>query len=482
MSNYISLYRKYRPKIFDEIVGQEHIVNTLKNQIKNNEIAHAYLFTGTRGTGKTSCAKIFAKAVNCLQPKDGSPCYECSVCKALDNANMDIIEIDAASNNSVEDIREMRENIKFTPVNCRYKVYIIDEVHMLSPSAFNALLKSIEEPPSHIIFILATTEVHKIPATILSRVVRLDFRLVGQDCLQEHIRHIFEKEGIQADELSIREIARLGEGSVRDAFSIAECVNSYANKHIKYEDVLVCMGISGRDTLQSIVCSILEKDKGKFFEIVNELYLQGKNFALLSKELVSFLRDMMICKTCKNANDILQLPITEFEKLHDFSIVYEEDKVFEVMTMFVDAESEFRYANNAKMLFESVAVLSMNEDLVKKNEQIDDEIEKRTYSPKEIWGKIMSLVYEKEYFALHALCGDLTDLKIEGKTLIVGTDKRGLAETFVNLGYKEIMQEIIKELGFDFDVQMVQKEKTKTKQEVIHEKLTKVFGKNIVFE
>ena len=212
---YLSLYRKFRPKTFDEVIGQSAIVSTLTNQIKNGEIGHAYLFTGTRGTGKTSCAKIFARAVNCLNPKNGSPCGECENCKALEKANMDVIEIDAASNNSVEDIRDMRDNIRFAPAVGKFKVYIIDEVHMLSINAFNALLKSIEEPPAHIIFILATTEVHKIPATILSRVQRLDFKLVSNEELEKHLRYVFSQSGITADDEAIAEIARCGNGSVR---------------------------------------------------------------------------------------------------------------------------------------------------------------------------------------------------------------------------------------------------------------------------
>lgn len=364
--SYVSLYRKYRPQTFEDVIGQSHIVSTLQNQIKNNQVAHAYLFTGTRGTGKTSCAKIFARAVNCTNPQNGSPCGECEACKALSQPNIDVVEIDAASNNSVEDIRDMRENIKFTPINCKYKVYIIDEVHMLSPSAFNALLKSIEEPPSHIIFILATTEVHKIPATILSRVVRLDFRLVSQKQMQSHLKDIFEKQEIKCDEQALLEIVRLGEGSVRDCLSIAECVCSFANKDIKYEDVLKCMGISSRQTLGKIVEVILSKNLGEFFAVTNSLYLEGKNFALLCKELESFLRDMIICKTCENAFDILNLPNTAFDEINSVALKYEQNQIFEILSEFVNAESEFRYATNAKMLFECIGVLCMSEKEVKK--------------------------------------------------------------------------------------------------------------------
>lgn len=362
-----SLYRKYRPKTFDEIVEQQHVVETLRNQIKSNNIAHAYLFTGTRGTGKTTCAKIFAKAVNCLHPVNGSPCLNCEVCKALENANnMDVIEIDAASNNSVEDIRDMRENIKFAPVDGRYKVYIIDEVHMLSPSAFNALLKSIEEPPKHIIFILATTEVHKIPATILSRVVRLDFRLIGVESLKNHLENLFKKENVKIEDSASSEIARLGEGSVRDMLSIAECVRAYANDNITYDDVLTCMGISSRDFCKELVLNILEKNSTKFFENVDEQYKQGKNFALLSKEIVTYLRDMLICKTCEHPKKILNLPDKDFVSIKEIADKFVENDIFVVMGIFVSAENEFRYASNPRILFESLGVLAMSDDEVKK--------------------------------------------------------------------------------------------------------------------
>ena len=234
---YTSLYRKYRPSTFDEMVGQQHIRQTLKNSIKSASIAHAYLFTGTRGTGKTSTAKIFAKAVNCLHPKeDGSPCNECEVCKALSSPNnLDIIELDAASNNSVEDIRDLVEKVKYAPSVGKYKVYIVDEVHMLTKQAFNAFLKTLEEPPEHVIFILATTEVQTIPATILSRCIRFDFRLIPKEELASHLEKIFVKESVLFDKEAALAIAEAGNGSVRDALSIADMVISYCgNKKIEY--------------------------------------------------------------------------------------------------------------------------------------------------------------------------------------------------------------------------------------------------------
>ena len=288
----------------------------------------------------------------------------------LDGANMNIMEIDAASNNSVEDVRDMRENIKFAPVGCKYKVYIIDEVHMLSPSAFNALLKSIEEPPSHIIFILATTEVHKIPATILSRVVRLDFRLVSAQGMFEHLKGIFEKEGIKYEDSALEEIVRLGDGSVRDTLSLAECVVGYAGKDVKYEDVLTCMGTSSKTVLHNLAESILSRDIGRFFQIVDDEYKRGKNFALLSKELVAFFRDMMVCLTCSASKEILRLNDVDFESVNELAKKFNKDDIFFALSEYTEAESEFRYASNAKMLFESIGILCMSDEEVKKKKKM----------------------------------------------------------------------------------------------------------------
>ena len=227
--SYLALYRKYRSRTFEEIVGQKHITQSLINQINNNQVGHAYLFTGTRGTGKTSIAKIFARAINCMKPVKGSPCGKCDACKALgDNVNVDILEIDAASNNRVDEIRDLRERVKYPPVVGKYKVYIIDEVHMLTDSAFNALLKTLEEPPEYVVFILATTEVHKLPATILSRCMRFDFKLLSQKELEDHVKYVFKDSGIKYEDEAISIIATLGAGSVRDTLSIADmCVPAF---------------------------------------------------------------------------------------------------------------------------------------------------------------------------------------------------------------------------------------------------------------
>ena len=256
----LALYREFRPKNFDEVVGQDFIVKTLKNQIKTNRLTHAYLFCGPRGTGKTSCAKIFAKAVNCTHSQDGNPCGMCAECTALSAPNTDILEIDAASNNRVEEIRDLREKVNFPPLIGKYKVYIIDEVHMLTDSAFNALLKTLEEPPEYVIFILATTEIHKLPATILSRCTRFDFKLLPTNLLAEHLKKVFDKKRISYDEKSIYLIAKAGEGSVRDMLSIADSVASYCDYKIDYKSTEQVIGLSDRESIKNILLSISKKD------------------------------------------------------------------------------------------------------------------------------------------------------------------------------------------------------------------------------
>ena len=260
---YLALYRKYRPKTFDEVVDQKHITQTLINQIATDKVGHAYLFCGSRGTGKTSTAKIFARAINCQTPINGSACGGCESCKAMNSGNnLDILEIDAESNKGVDEIRELREQVKYPPVNGKYKVYIIDEVHMLTPSAFNALLKTLEEPPKYVVFVLATTEAHKIPATILSRCMRFDFKLVSTEEIAKLIGKILTDSNISYDEKAVQIIARAGDGSVRDALSIADMVISYSNGKLTYENVVKVVGSIEKEKLYNIVQAVLTRNVG----------------------------------------------------------------------------------------------------------------------------------------------------------------------------------------------------------------------------
>ena len=312
---YQVLYRKWRPKRFSDVVGQPQVTVTLKNELKSGRIAHAYLFTGSRGTGKTTCAKILAKAVNCLNPQDGDPCGECEICKGVENGSvMDIVEIDAASNNGVENIRTLREEAHFTPAAAKYRVYIIDEVHMLSVGAFNALLKTLEEPPAHVIFILATTEVHKIPATILSRCQRFDFHRIPPQDIADRLTYVAEQENAKLDPQAALLIARLADGALRDALSILDqCFGR--SKDVTEQVVAETAGLVGREHLLALADAVKAGDSAAALEIVDRLYRSSKDMARLCEEMSSHFRGMMLMKTMKNAREILAMPETEFVQM-----------------------------------------------------------------------------------------------------------------------------------------------------------------------
>lgn len=353
METHKALYRKYRPKTFDEVIGQEHIVKTLINQIKSNSISHAYLFTGTRGTGKTSTAKIFAKAINCTNSINGSPCLNCEVCTQLsNNSNLDILEIDAASNNRVDEIRDLREKIKYPPVYGKYKVYIIDEVHMLTDSAYNALLKTLEEPPEHAVFILATTEIQKLPQTILSRCMRFDFRLVSIEDLVKLLKKIFQENGIKYEEEALTLIAQKGEGSVRDTLSVADLCASFSNNNITYKSVLESLGSTSFEKLLKLANALSDNRGDEILEILDSLFNEGKNLSLLAKELISFFKNLLVVKTVKNANSLLKMPNEMFEKLEMISNKYEKEKLLEILTKLVNIETQLKFSINPKTIIE----------------------------------------------------------------------------------------------------------------------------------
>ncbi|MGN1480328.1 DNA polymerase III subunit gamma/tau [Porcipelethomonas sp.] len=312
---YTALYRKWRPLSFDDVISQPHITTTLKNQIKNGRTAHAYLFTGSRGTGKTTCARIFAKAVNCPEQHDGNPCLQCSICKDADNAALsDIIEIDAASNNGVDDIRDLRDGAVYTPERCKYKVYIIDEVHMLTPNAFNALLKIMEEPPEYVKFILATTEVHKVPATITSRCQRFDFRRILTEDIKARLCYIAGKENISLDENAAGLIAGLSDGGMRDALSLLDQCAAYSD-NITMDTVSAAAGIAGREPLFELIEAAADKQPGKALEIADKLYSMSKDMARLCSELTDQFRNLMLLKVCPEKSNLIICMPDELEKL-----------------------------------------------------------------------------------------------------------------------------------------------------------------------
>jgi len=313
---YQALYRKWRPQVFADVVGQEHITGTLKNQIVAGKTAHAYLFTGSRGTGKTTCSKILAKAVNCLSPIDGDPCCQCAICQGIDDGTiMDVVEIDAASNNGVENIRDLREEANFTPANAKYRVYIIDETHMLSIGAFNALLKIMEEPPAHVLFILATTEVHKVPATILSRCQRFDFKRIQSQTIADRLSYVAQQEQVDLQEDAALLIARLSDGGMRDALSLLDVCISRGGSYVDTQVVSQAAGLAGNQYLYAIASAVLRGDVGEALSQLEALSERSVEFDRLSEQLVSHYRNLMIARTVKKPEEMIICLPEELEQL-----------------------------------------------------------------------------------------------------------------------------------------------------------------------
>ena len=351
---YLALYRRFRPTSFQEVIGQDAIVRTLTNQIKTNTVGHAYLFCGARGTGKTTLAKILAKAVNCLSPIDGSPCKTCAACKILENpSDLNVVEMDAASNNKVENVRAIRDNVQFPPVGVKYKVYIIDEVHMLTTEAFNALLKTLEEPPAHAIFILATTEPQKIPATILSRCMRFDFKLVSTEKIAELIKKIYDETGKAYDLDAITAIAKAGNGSVRDALSVADTLISYGDGKLTYNDVLEVLGATDISVLDGLSRAVFSSDAGAILTIAESLAASGKSVNVVCRDLLSYMRDLGVIKSVKDAEKILNLPKDRFSIEKATAESVGERKLLRAMDILSTVENNARYSLDPRTVFET---------------------------------------------------------------------------------------------------------------------------------
>ncbi len=351
---HLALYRAFRPTGLAEVVRQEHIVTVLKNQIESGRIGHAYLFCGPRGTGKTSIAKIFAQAINCESPVDGSPCGKCSVCQALSRPeNLDINEIDAASNNGVDEMRDLREKVQYPPVAGKYKVYIVDEVHMLSMQAFNALLKTLEEPPRHAVFILATTESHKIPPTILSRCMRFDFKLIPQADLEERLRYVLDSIGKKYEAEAISAIARAGAGSVRDMLSIADTCVSYSEGKLTYEDVTAVLGNADFDSVCALCGAMLQGNVGGALEIAESFLAAGKSVGMLTGDVLNFFNECTIEKSCKGAQALLGLPRSDYEKLAAVAKEAAPNTLLRATEIFAKAETELKYSTLPRVIFEA---------------------------------------------------------------------------------------------------------------------------------
>ena len=516
---YLALYRKYRPTTFDKIVGQEHVTKTLRNQILNDQIGHAYLFCGSRGTGKTTCAKVFARAINCQHPVDGSPCGECEVCKALkENNAIDIIEIDAASNNGVEEIRDLREKVKYPPTVGRYKVYIIDEVHMLTASAFNALLKTLEEPPTHAVFILATTEVHRLPATILSRVLRFDFKLINTQTIAKLLTDIFKQSNIIAEESAINLIATAGQGSVRDALSIADMCASFSNNNIKYDDVVSVLGVSDKQTIYNLGSAILEERIKDFFTEFTNIVKAGKNLLVTANDLTKFFRDLLVIKTC--GDDLAKNEYNDemLGKLKSLAEKFDVAKLNEAMQAFSQIEAELKYSLNPQLLIETTALGLLSAEVKKKltiqasrgeivfdketkdqnlNQPCHTDLQKQTENSKNqdlqkqaenkdlpkqdditpkplpnervLWGRMLLNIKKQGNILLHSVCVELGKVKLENQTLKIFVPDVINYETLKKPQNYNYLVDTLHKLGYNLNIELVLDETINNEQNKINQ-------------
>jgi len=497
----LALYREFRPKNFDDVIGQDYIVKTLKNQIKTDRLTHAYLFCGPRGTGKTSTAKIFAKAVNCTHTNDGNPCGMCAECVALNEVNTDIVEIDAASNNRVEEIRDLREKVNFPPLIGKYKVYIIDEVHMLTDSAFNALLKTLEEPPKHVIFILATTEIHKLPATILSRCTRFDFKLLPLETLTNHLKTVFDKKGIKYDEKSLHMIAKAGEGSVRDTLSIADSVASFCEYNIEYPMTERVIGLSDKDSIKDILRSIALNNVAALFESVKRALGRGKNIQVLCKEMADFIKNLVMIKSGVNDYLVLDILPGEFAEFSELANMFNVNFLKHAFSKFAEIELDLKYSLNPENLFESACLSLIETETEQKAETIDniqpqnvqpvkpiiskadDVIEPQVQNETErLWGNVLLKVKEKNMFALSNALGSVNKVKQIGKTLFITTNDLGAYEMIDNKERINIILTIIKLFNDGIEDINVEYDKQNASVKDIKNNLKETFKDKIKFK
>ena len=382
--SYTALYRKFRPNTFADVKGQEHIVTTLQNQIKANRIGHAYLFTGTRGTGKTTVAKILAKTVNCENPTENGPCGECSICRAIaSGSSMNVIEIDAASNNGVDNIREIVEEVSYSPAEGKYKVYIIDEVHMLSIGAFNALLKTLEEPPSYVIFILATTEVHKLPITILSRCQRYDFKRISIDTIAGRMQELVDAENVQVEEKALRYIAKAADGSMRDALSLLDqCIAFHLGKELTYDKVLDVLGAVDTEVFSRLLRCVLNRDVTGCVELLEEIVMQGRELTQFVTDFTWYLRNLMLVQSSDNLEDVIDMSTDNLARLKEEAGMIDMDRIVRYIRIFSELSGQIRYATQKRILVE-IALIKLckpdmettSDSLIDRIRQVEDKLE-----------------------------------------------------------------------------------------------------------
>lgn len=385
--SYTALYRKWRPDTFADVKGQDHIVTTLKNQIESDRIGHAYLFCGTRGTGKTTIAKILAKAVNCEHPVDGNPCGECAVCKAIANgSSLNVIEIDAASNNGVDNIRQIRDEVQYRPTEGKYKVYIIDEVHMLSIGAFNALLKTLEEPPAYVIFILATTEAHKIPVTIMSRCQRYDFKRISVETIADRLRDLVGRENAKVEDKALKYIAKMADGAMRDALSLLDqCMSFYTDRELRYEDVLEVLGTVDTEVFSRLLRDVVNEKVTSLIEALEEMILQGRDMTQLVLDFTWYLRNLLLLKASPEAEAMMDMSADNLERLKEETYMVTDDKIMRYIRILSELSANIKFSTQKRVLIE-VALIKMTRP----------EMETDTESIKERLKKLEELVKDKE--------------------------------------------------------------------------------------
>jgi DNA polymerase-3 subunit gamma/tau len=374
--SYTALYRKFRPQEFEDVKGQDHIVTTLKNQIKADRIGHAYLFCGTRGTGKTTVAKIFAKAVNCEQPVDGSPCGECAICKAIaEGSSMNVIEIDAASNNGVDNIRQIREEVTYRPTEGKFKVYIIDEVHMLSAGAFNALLKTLEEPPSYVIFILATTEAHKIPITILSSCQRYDFHRISIDTIAGRLMDLMVEEQVDVEERAIRYVAKAGDGSMRDALSLLDqCIAFHLGETLTYENVLEVLGAVDTEIFSRLLRQIINKDITGAIGTLDTLVDEGREMGQMVNDFTWYLRNLLLMQSSEDMEEVLDMSKENIAALKEEAQLVKPEVLMRYIRIFSELGNQVKYATQKRILIEIAIIKLCKPQMEKDYESVIDRI------------------------------------------------------------------------------------------------------------
>ncbi len=492
----LALYREFRPKNFDDVIGQDYIVQTLKNQVKTGNLSHAYLFCGPRGTGKTSTAKIFARAVNCTHSTDGNPCGLCAECVALSNPNTDIFEIDAASNNRVEEIRDLREKVAFPPLIGKYKVYIVDEVHMLTDSAFNALLKTLEEPPQHAIFILATTEIHKLPATILSRCMRFDFKLLPVSLLSQHLKNVFDKRGISYDEKSLHLIAKAGEGSVRDMLSIADSVAAYCNNQITWAQTESVIGLSSKDNIKEILTSIANKDINKLFVAIRKALGTGKNIQVLCKEMADFIKNLIMIKVGVGDYAVLDILPGEFATYNDIASQFDINYLKMAFSRFASVELDLKYSINPENLFESTCLDLVSAPTVLPaqpvvfNAPVQPQVVQQKQEPAavssnetdKVWGNVLIKAKERNLFALSNALINVTKVEKKLNCLIIHTNDLGSFQMIDNKERLNVILELVNLFDDNIKIVEVEYDKSNVSTQDVKDSLKGAFKSKIKFK